>query len=181
MNSQRLLLLAINVLGGAAVLGSYAVGIRSHANAGTALWGGVPEALRPVYTASMLSATVGYLAFTAYVLFRVEPEAARVGPFGYGALLALYLAILVPSALWMPLTFGYLAAPSRLGWIAVRLDLFAVALGALAMIAALARVEPAEPRKAHRAARVGAIAFAVQCAVLDPLIWPAFFPDLHGG
>lgn len=177
MNSQRLLLLAINVLGGAAVLGSYAVGIRSHANAGTALWGGVPETLRPVYTASMLSATVGYLAFTAYVLFRVEPEAARVGPFGYGALLALYLAILVPSALWMPLTFRFVdgGGGSEGLWLAVRAVLALVGLGALGMIAALASLTGV-PTGLFRAVAVGgAVLFSIQTTLLDGLVWPALF------
>ena len=39
--------LVLNVVGGAAVLGSYAWGIASHDNPGAALWGAVPEALRP--------------------------------------------------------------------------------------------------------------------------------------
>ena len=99
-------------------------------------------------------AAVGYLTFTYFWCFKADPERTRIAG-GYRLSLVnwIYLLILIPSALWMPLTFGYLAAPSRLGWIAVRLDLFAV--------------------------RVGAIAFAVQCAILDPLVWPALFPTLH--
>ena len=182
MQRSKLAMGVINVLGGIAVLGSYVFEISRHPGQGDALWGNIPEWVRPYYTSWMPVAAVGYLTFTYFWFFKADPERTRIaGRYGLSLVNWIYLLILIPSALWMPLTFGYLAAPSRLGWIAIRLDLFAVALGALAMIAALARVEPAEPRKAHRAARIGAIGFALQCAVLDPLIWPAFFPDLHGG
>ena len=87
MHSLKWALLGLNVVGGAAVLGSYAWGIAGHSNPGAALWGGVPEALRPVYTASMLSATGGYLTLFGYVFTQLDPEKARIGPFGYAALL----------------------------------------------------------------------------------------------
>jgi hypothetical protein len=175
MHSLRLILLILNVVGGVAVLGSYAHGIATHPNPGAALWGGVPASLQPLYTASMLSATVGYLVFTGYIFFRVDPDAARIGPFGYAAFIALYALILIPSALWMPLTFRYLASPSSSGWLAVRCVLTTVGLASLAMIGAIARVEGAPSGGFRIAAVVGASAFALQTAVLDGAIWPAMF------
>ncbi|TFH28599.1 MAG: hypothetical protein E4H00_08485 [Myxococcales bacterium] len=71
-------MILINVIGGVAVLGSYAYGLLTYPNAGTVLLGGVPEALRPLYTASMLSATVGYFAFTGFLLFAVDPDRVRL-------------------------------------------------------------------------------------------------------
>ncbi len=182
MQRSKLAMGVINVIGGIAVLGSYALEIARHPGQGDLLWGNIPAAVRPYYTSWMPVAAVGYLTFTYFWFFKSDPARVRIaGRHSLALVNWIYLLILVPSALWMPLTFSYLASPSALGWIAVRLDLFAVALGALGMIWALAKVDPPEPRKAHRAARVGAIAFAFQCAVLDPLVWPAFFPKLHGG
>ena len=34
----------------------------------------MPEAIKPLYTANMLLAAAGYLAFTYFVLFRLSPD-----------------------------------------------------------------------------------------------------------
>jgi hypothetical protein len=175
MHPQRRLFLVLNVLGGAAVLGSYAQGIATHERPGAALWGGVPAAILPLYNGSMLTATVGYLLFAWFLFFRVDAATARVGRWGFGAFNAILALILAPSALWMGLTFTYLAHPSTLGWLAVRAVLALAGLGGLAMIAALARVSPVISGRARRIALAGALAFAFQTAVLDALVWPAYF------
>ena len=131
---MRSLLWLVNVVGGLAVLGSYAHGILTHDEPGRALWGGVPESLRPLYQVSMLLATAGYFAFSGFLLFALPTETTRIaGRLGYGALVPIHALFLLASALWMPLTFRYLAAPTPGGWIAVRLVLFATGLGALLM------------------------------------------------
>ena len=56
MHPQKRSLLWINVVGGIAVLGSYVHGIVTNPLTRGEVWGGVPEALQPLYTASMLSA-----------------------------------------------------------------------------------------------------------------------------
>jgi hypothetical protein len=48
MHPQRLAFTWINLLGGFAVLSSYAWGFVAHPETVGALWGGVPEALRPL-------------------------------------------------------------------------------------------------------------------------------------
>ena len=70
-------MLWINLLGGAAVLGSYAHGLATHPEGGEALWGGVLPQLRPLYTAGMLLAALGYLAFTYFLLVHLDPAKAR--------------------------------------------------------------------------------------------------------
>jgi hypothetical protein len=167
----------INVLGGAAVLASYAHGIWTHPASRGAMWGNVPEALRPAYGVSMLLAAAGYLAFTYFVLLRTDPRRARVaGGFGYGIFHALYALILVCSALWMPLTFAMLEQPSGALWLAIRVVLALVGLGSLGLLAALITLRPRGPRTAHGLAVAGALAFSFQTAVLDALVWTAFFP-----
>jgi len=106
MHLKKWLLLFINIFGGIAVLGSYVQGILAHPRAAETLWGGVPLSIRPFYTAGMFLAAAGYFAFTYFILFRLDPRQARIFQrFGFGEFNALYAAILLPSALWMPLTF----------------------------------------------------------------------------
>lgn len=173
MDRNRLTSIAINVLGGIAVLGSYALGIATHDRPGDALWGGVPTWLRPVYQASMLAATAGYLAFTYVVILRADGRQARIGRWGYGLFNAIYLLILIPAALWMPLTFSYLSAPSSAGWAAVRGVLLLTGTGALAMLGAVTALKPRPPSR--WLGILGAAAFAAHTGLLDALVWPALF------
>jgi len=166
----------INVIGGIAVLGSYAHGLSTHPDPNSA-WGGVPEEIKPLYTVSMFAAAAGYLLFTYVVLFRVDPARARLGSrAAYPLLNLLYIAVLLPSALWMPLTFAMIDAPGVGTWLAVRGVLAVVGAAALGFIYALARLEPTPGRGWRIVAVMGAIAFANQTALLDALVWPAFFP-----
>jgi hypothetical protein len=177
MNRDRRAMAWINILGGIAVLGSYAHGIWTHPGTAGEVWGGVPEWLKPFYTVSMLTAAAGYFAFTYFLFFRVEPDEARVADrFSLRLFNALYVLILLPSALWMPLTFAMLADPHEGLWMMIRLVLFLVGIGSLALVAALLALQPRQPRAAYLLAVAGSIAFSVQTALLDALIWPAYFP-----
>ena len=175
MHPAKRTLLAVNVVGGVAVLGSYWYGFATAADPG-ALWGGVPEWMKPAYTVSMLAAAAGYFLPLGLVLLGVDADRVRVGSSGYGAFTRLYALMLAPSALWMPLTFRMIEAPSDGLWLLIRAVLFAVAAGAVGLLVAIVRAEP-RPRGAARwLAVLGQTAFCVQTAVLDPLVWPAYFP-----
>ena len=142
LHRAKVALLIINVLGGA-VLGSYVDGFLAHPRSASALWGNVPAFLLPFYTASMLAAAAGYLAFTFFILVRLDPDETMIaGRFSYRAFLWLYAAILAPSALWMPLTFAILAAPSPVPWVVIRIVLAIVGLAALALLVALLGTRP---------------------------------------
>lgn len=177
MDSRKAMLVLVNVVGGVAVLGSYAHGLASNPNAGEVLWGGVPLALRPLYTVSMLLAAVGYFPFTAYLLFGVDAERMRIaGRLGYGWFVLLYALILGPSALWMPLTLVIRDGWSPALWIVIRLVLALVGIGSLALLAALLTLTPRRHGATYAMAVAGAVAFCVQTALLDACVWPAFFP-----
>jgi hypothetical protein len=176
MNAKKWLLLFINLLGGGAVLGSYVWGFFTHPNAGQALWGGVPDRIQPFYTAGMFLAATGYFAFTYFILFRLNPSKTQVfGRFGFGVFNILYAAILIPSALWMPLTFWALEKSSLCLLWTVRMVLAAVGLASLSLLLALLKVEPRLPRWAHRLAVAGSASFCLQTIILDAIIWVAFF------
>ena len=172
--SPRRIFVALNVLGGTAVLASYAWGVLLRPEAMGALWGGVPEALRPAYQVNMLLAAAGYFAFTSYVL-RLPPATTRVTrSLGYPSFLVLYALVLIPSALWLPLTVSYVAAPGAALWWAIRAVLAAVGVGSLGLVAALLALR--DPPRGRALALAGLVPFCVQTAILDAIVWPIYFP-----
>jgi hypothetical protein len=176
MHPQKRALLWINVLGGTAVLASYAWNLLAHPEAGGDFWGNVPAAIQPAYVVTMLLAATGYFAFTRFV-FRLRPAEVKIAErFGYGLFKWIYLLILVPSALWMPLTFEMITSPGAGLWLAIRLVLAAVGVGSLLLVAALLWMEPRAPKRSHRFALAGSVAFSFQTAVLDAVVWTAYFP-----
>lgn len=176
MHPKKRVMLLINILGGAAVLGSYALSILAHPNAGQILWGDVPESIRPYYTANMLLAATGYFAFIYFILFRLNPVKTRIaGRFGFGLFNALFAGILIPSALWMPLTFlAFEQSSPALAW-AVRIVLWLVGSASLALFYAILKIEPRQPLWAQGVALVGSIAFCIQTVILDGILWVMFF------
>jgi len=176
MHTKKWLMLLINVIGGAAVLGSYVWGFQTYPGAGDVLWGGVPENIRPFYTANMFVAAAGYFVFVFFTLFRLSPSETRVfGRFGFGLFNLIYAAILIPSALWMPLSLLAVELNSpALVWL-VRFDLAVVGLASLGLFLSLLKVKPARPRWAQTLAVIGSIGFCIQTVLLDAIIWGALF------
>jgi len=171
-------LAVLNVLGGLAVLASYSM-LFTRADAAAVLWGGVPEGLRALYTTNMWLAALGYFPFTALFVFATDPLRVRFlgGRYGYGLLMVLYGLVLLPSALWMPLTFAWADTPTPLGFWLVRFDLAVVGVGSLGILAALATQNPRPPPWLHFLAFFGCLAFCFQTAVLDGVLWPAYYPQ----
>ena len=158
----------VNLLGGPAVLASYAIWLSAHAGEAGRLWGSIDGALRSAYFVSMLLATVGYFAF-APALLRADPDRVELDRATF--LLSL---VLFPSALWMPLAFEYLDRPGPLSWWTMRAVLATVGFASLALAAHVARHRDAIP--GGMLAVAGALAFTFQTLVLDAFTWPARFP-----
>jgi hypothetical protein len=176
MHPQKLALVWINLLGGTAVLASYAWNLLAHPEAGDDFWGGVPAAMRSGYVVTMLLAATGYFAFTRFI-FRLRPVHVKIANrFDYRSFHLIYALILVPSALWMPLTFAMIQDPSAGLWFAICATLAAVGTGSLLLVTALLWMHPRTPKLSYRLAVVGSVAFAFQTAVLDALVWTAYFP-----
>ena len=141
------------------------------------VWGGVPVSLQPVYTVSMLLAATGYFLFTPYVFFSLDAQSIRVfGRFGFAAFNVIYAAILLPSAMWMPLTFEMVATPDPTLWISIRTVLLVVGAASLSLIGAVATAAPPGRQGFRVLAILGAGLFTFQTAVLDAVVWPAYFP-----
>ncbi|MFN2425468.1 MAG: hypothetical protein ABR587_03365 [Candidatus Binatia bacterium] len=177
LHPQKKLMAAINLLGGPAVLGSYAWGASAYSSETVQrLWGDVPLAVRPYYTSWMFVAATGYLLFLYYLFVRVDAERARVaGGYGFGLFNVLLVLILVPSAMWMPLTLHHIEAPDPLKWKLIVAGLWTTGLASLAMIGALSTLVPRESATAWKAALVGSVLFAGQTFLLDAVVWTVYF------
>lgn len=176
MAIQQVTLLILNAVCGAAVIGSYVWGFRNTPNAGEALWGGVPSWLRPVYTVSMGLSALGYFAFLYFLLFRLSPQEVQIANrFGFSLFHIIFLGILVPSALWMPLTSAMISKPGTALWIGVRTVLILVGLSSCLLVWALLSLQPRDPGFAFWLAVAGSAYFAFHTAVLDMLLWPVLF------
>jgi hypothetical protein len=173
MVSQQIILLFLNAIGGAAVIGSYVFGLRQGSNA---LWGGVPEGMRTAYTVSMLLAALSFFLFIFFILFRLHPDKVSIGNWtGFGLFYAIFALILIPSAIWMPLTNAYIAHPSPTTWMLIRLVLILVGLGSIALVWALFRLQPVVPGLSRNLAIIGASYFAFHTAILDAIVWTSLF------
>jgi hypothetical protein len=177
MYTQQLTLGLINVAGGIMVLGSYAYGLITHPANRDAIWGGVPETIKPYYTASMLLAAAGYFAFTYFVMFSLNRDSAQLANLsGFKVFYIIYALILFPSALWMPLTYAALGHPgSSLYFWAIRITLAIVGLASLALLGILLSLHSSESSPVYWLAIAGIVLFCVQTAVLDAVVWPLYF------
>ena len=176
MGTQQLVLLVINILGGAAVILSYVFGLNSQAGGANVLWGGVPTNIRPLYSVSMILSALGYFAFLYFILFQLNPgEVSISGIFGFSLFYAIFILILLPSAFWMPLTNIYVGNPSPGVWIGVRTVLALVGLASIALVWALLTLQTRTPAVPYWLALAGSGYFAFHTAILDAVIWAALF------
>lgn len=175
MDRPRLQYLAVNVLGGVGVLGSYAHGLSTHPGRGDELWGTMPEAVQPIYAANMPLAALGYLLVFAFLLLTPPSGIQREGQPLHGWFTLATLVFLLASTWWMPLCWQALDTgdPELLKWI--QLVLAVAGAAALGILVQLFRLDPT-PRPRLRKVATGAFCFLVlQCTVLDALVWPRFF------
>jgi len=76
----------------------------------------------------------------------------------------------------MPLTYAALGHPgSILYYWAVRITLAIVGLASLALLAVLLSLHSSESSPTYWLAVAGAVFFCIQTAVLDAVVWTAFF------
>jgi hypothetical protein len=174
---MRTIWLVVNLVVGPLVLVSY-LGSAMVWDAETVggLWGAVPEAARPLYTANMFLAAAGFFAFGNYLLRRIDAQRVEVfGRFGFGVFTLAYGVVLGGSCLWMPLTCAAIAG-ARDALVPVIFGvLAAVAGGSLLLLAALVSARPCAAPRARAVAIVGACFFCLQTVVLDGIVWPLHF------
>ena len=164
--TPRLLFAIVQVLGGLAVLGSYAWGIATHPNP-ECLWGTIPEEWVGLYSSCMPFAAIGYLVATGTWWRRAEPA-------DLGWITATYAVFLTASTAWMPLSLWAFdqGDPSLWPWIQLNLAITAFASCFLgAALVQRARLEGG----LWTAAAIGWCALCWQTVALDAVVWPQFF------
>ena len=168
--------IVLNVVGGVAVLGSYALCIVGWPEESPLLWGAIPPSIIPVYTANMFVAAFGFFLFSWRVLRWCDVDSSQfVGGRTFKFLIACYAAMLIGSALWMPLSLY--AVVNNLGWLTpfIVVDLGIVAVGSLGILVCMITMTPQGSRASRVASIVGACLFCSQTVLLDFCIWPWFF------
>jgi hypothetical protein len=176
MHPKKKSLLIIILLGGSSVLSSYVLGFLLLPSSVGILWGGVPPWIRPIYTVNMLLAASGFFAFTYFFLFQLEATSTLfTGKSGLCNINRIYLAILVPSALWLPLAFFAITQYSlTLAWLA-RGVLIVVGAASLVLLFILLRIELPERGGLYWPATGGCILFCIQTVIMDAMVWGITF------
>jgi len=176
MAVPQILLLVINVFGGAAVIGSYVQGFVSHPGSADVLWGNITGTVRSLYFVSMILSALGYFFFIYFILFRLDPAAVQVtGNAGFQVFFVIFTGMLLFSALWMPFTYSYVDAPHSGTWVAVRAVLFLVAISSCALVWALLSLNTRTPSLPYWLAVAGSGYFAFHTTVLDAFLWPVLY------
>jgi hypothetical protein len=174
VNSKKKAWLWINILGGAAVIGSYIFGFVTHPDASEILWGGVPAGIRPFYTLGMILAAISYLVIAYFLLRANEPEIKIFGRYSFGFFNILYPVILIPSALWMPLTFLAIEKASPILASLVKADLAMVAAGSLALFYTILKIRLSFSSW-YLFPVLASVGFCFQTVILDAIVWAYFF------
>jgi lysylphosphatidylglycerol synthetase-like protein (DUF2156 family) len=176
MHWESIVLLVVIALGGVVVVGGYIRGFKGKPGAGDAFWGGVQPKIRPLYVVSMLLSAAGFLAVLYYIFFQLDPPDVVIsGRFGFNLFFPIFVLILAPSALWLPLSRIYLEKPTTGKWVAVRVVLFIVGLASIALAWALFALDTDIRSAAFWAAAIGSCWFAFHTFVLDGVVWAALF------
>jgi hypothetical protein len=168
MAMQKIIILAINLIGGAAVIGSYIFGLANKTNGANALWGGTSASIKPIYTISMFLAALGYFFFIYFILFKLSPAG-----FNFNILYLIFFGILGASIFWMPLSNAFVSHPSAGLWLAIRFILAIVGFSSIALAWVLISMKGTG--LAYNLAVAGSIYFTFHTAILDAILWPIFF------
>ena len=170
----------VNLVGGVAVLLSYAVMLMWYPEHRESLWGGVGGGLRKLFVLSMLIAAVGYLTFLCLVTFDGVTGVSN----GEGLLITYAPSILcgiflTASTTWMPLTVAYLNTESEIWWVLAVTSLWITAASLLVMAFVIFRSDMEMDYPNRYIALSGLMYISFHCLVLDAIIWVSKFPRVN--
>jgi hypothetical protein len=169
----------INVIGGAMVVGGYAIFLYLFPGQMESLWGGIEGGWRVVFTTSMLIAAVGYTTFFYLIVSKLGvPSLAEgipsflAGPNTMIFLCALFLA---GASVWMPSTIAFIRSHDTFWWVVAVGSLWVTAISLILMIVNLYGAEVTGSLAYKYLALAGLIYICFHCLVLDAIVWVAKF------
>lgn len=158
-------------------MGSYAHVLLKNTELRSELWGAVPDHIRPYYTICMFLAAIGYFFFTGYIIKYVSFDTTQIfGCYNFTIINLLYAGFLIPSALWIYMTFAMISNPSVLLWIGIRIILFTVGFSSIGLFLAFFFSNFEKSSWLFYAGIAGLIPFSIQTMILDAIVWPYYFP-----
>ena len=173
---QKFCLIIINLIFGGMVLYSYYIGLNKEPELSLKLWGGVPAILQPIITGSMFISAIGYFCFTYNFLVNVDVENILfLNTFNYWFLNIVYLLILIPSMLWINLTFKYMKSGNPFDWYIVVAILFCIAIASIILFLFIVDTKYENNTFIYLVSVIGGSFFVFHTLFLDGFIWTVFF------
>ena len=175
--SPQISFFIVNVIGGIAVLGSYAMGIGFFPEYRDDLWGGVQGRWKTALTVSMLLAATGYITFCYFALTRDSGYF-----FGSGVFLGEYFVpvitavFLLTAALWMPATITYMHTNDQIWWFITVGLLWATAVSLVILTATVSLSESASISYIEKmVSMAGLLLITAHCLFMDAVTWVQLF------
>ena len=172
--SNAQIFMLVNIVGGAAVLGSYLLGLISYPNSRVDLWGGIEGIWRTIFVISMLFAAVGYLFFCYTItISNGENTSSFLGNHTFSILATLFL---LSASIWMPATLQYIETKFDLWWIVSVISLWITAASLLGLTLAFRFIElPSIGSVQTYLSLAGLFWISFHCLFFDAIIWVAKF------
>ena len=177
---KQTLFLWVNIIGGIAVLGGYAYALAINPETRNALWGGIPESWKPLYTFSMFTSAIGYLYATYYLVFKGGLDLQFFWGKYKASLLTILISIfLISSSFWIHSTFSYIDSPTQSQWLTIQIELFITAIALILFTIGLVSANGVGKILNHKLAIIGCLLITFHCLILDAIIWTSKFPKDH--
>jgi hypothetical protein len=176
VNPQTVFLI-VNLVGGTAVLGSYAIGLGYFPEYRNELWGGIQGIWRNILVVSMLLSGAAYLTFCYFIVFRQDIHTYNahfiLGPQTIALLTGVFL---LSATLWMPSAILYMHTENNIWWIFTIVTLWVTALSLLSLTGLFAFPTTAPiPVFDRIICTVSLSIITLHCLVIDAITWVFVF------
>ena len=169
IKKRNILFLLVNLILGFAVILSYIWGLVYYPEYGSALWGKIETNNIPYIIFSMLLAAVGYFVFSFYFLNYKKFQTFNTLEYLY--ILSLYIVILFFSALWMPLSIGFINTNNNFFLILDLVSLYLVGISSLLLTIFLIQDKSLRRKLIWKLSVLGGFQFTFHTLIIDAIYW----------
>ncbi len=169
---------------GPMVLASYVIGLKRMDDP-MALWGGIPESWRSLNVTCMFISAAGFLILFQQLLFGWDPTvvegvgwpwSGETSEGGHARLLTALLLVLIPSILWLELTYLHLRTETAWSQWLVIADLWLIVAGNILLIIFGWSAWTSGDAGTSVLPLIGASMLAIQVIVNDGVLWVWKYP-----